>query len=355
MKSSFVLLSPSSRASSSSFFRVGRFAGPGPISSSSFASSTACFRWNHSCISAKAFRPRSTLSSSSFSTAPVPQQRNLSSSPSSRLKSFVTGTTSIVVPTIFFFLDKKSCLVNLLTSSVIFIFFVSFQKFVVSTTVSCFSSRLHTMDCPTQQQQVDKQKENVHEPTKPTIVFVLGGPGAGKGTVCARIVDDFGFVHLSAGDLLRAEMASGSQHGDMIANMIKEGKIVPSGVTVGLLEKAMDNSPTRKFLIDGFPRNHENNEAFEKIVGPKVEVAFVLFLDCPEEVMQQRLLKRGETSGRGDDNLESIKKRFNTYQEQTRPVLEYYKGMDKVRRVASDKTPDEVYDEVASLFRAAGF
>ncbi|KAL6068625.1 Uridylate kinase [Balamuthia mandrillaris] len=328
MRSSFVLLSPSSRASSS-FFRVGRFAGPGPISSSSssssssFASSTACFRWNHSCISAKAFRPRSTLSSSPFSTTPLPQQRSSASSPSSRLKSIVTGTTSIV--------------------------------FVVSTTVSCFSSRLHTMDCPTQQQQVDKQKENIYEPTKPTIVFVLGGPGAGKGTVCARIVDDFGFVHLSAGDLLRAEMASGSQHGDMIANMIKEGKIVPSGVTVGLLEKAMDNSPTRKFLIDGFPRNHENNEAFEKIVGPKVEVAFVLFLDCPEEVMQQRLLKRGETSGRGDDNLESIKKRFNTYQEQTRPVLEYYNGMDKVRRVASDKTPDEVYDEVASLFRAAGF
>jgi UMP-CMP kinase len=192
----------------------------------------------------------------------------------------------------------------------------------------------------------------VHPPSdRPKVAFVLGGPGAGKGTVCARLVADFGLVHLSAGDLLRAERASGSAQAEMINTMIKEGKIVPSEVTVGLLERAMDNSPTKKFLIDGFPRNFENNEAWEKQVQPKCDLAFILFLDCPEEVMESRLLKRGETSGREDDNLESIKKRFHTYVEQTMPVLEYYEKLGKVRRIAADRTPEEVYNDVAELFK----
>lgn len=117
--------------------------------------------------------------------------------------------------------------------------------------------------------------------TKPTVVFVLGkhvrsfhfikrswtgGPGAGKGTQCSNIVNNFGFVHLSAGDLLREEQASGSKHGAMIADMIKNGQIVPSEVTVGLLDKAMQASGKSKFLIDGFPRNEENNNAWKKEV-----------------------------------------------------------------------------------------
>lgn len=95
----------------------------------------------------------------------------------------------------------------------------------------------------------------------------MGGPGSGKGTQCARIVAEFGFVHLSAGDLLREEQASGSKHGEMIANMIKNGQIVPSEVTVGLLKNAIAKHPGKKFLVDGFPRNHENNSAWEVQVG----------------------------------------------------------------------------------------
>jgi len=189
------------------------------------------------------------------------------------------------------------------------------------------------------------------ETHKPLVVFVLGGPGAGKGTVCAKVVEEFGFVHLSAGDLLRAEQSSGSKHGEMIKTMIKEGKIVPSAVTVGLLGKAMDASGTKRFLIDGFPRNHENNQAWESEMGDKVDLGFVLMMDCPEEVMQSRLLRRGETSGRDDDNLASIKKRFATYQEQTLPVLEYYESRGKVRKIPSDRPENEVYADVAALFK----
>ncbi len=83
---------------------------------------------------------------------------------------------------------------------------------------------------------------------------MLGGPGSGKGTNCARIVEHFGYVHLSAGDLLRAERASGSKLADMINTYIAEGKIVPADVTVRLLREAMEKSGSNKFLVDGFPR-----------------------------------------------------------------------------------------------------
>ena len=144
-------------------------------------------------------------------------------------------------------------------------------------------------------------------PTKPfKVVFVLGGPGSGKGTQSARLVEDFGLVHLSAGDLLRAHMKSGSAEGKMVAEMIQQGQIVPSHVTNGLLLAAMEASGKAKFLIDGFPRNEENRSAFEEETG--IQPALVLFFDCPEEVMERRLLGRNE--GRSDDNIETIRKRF---------------------------------------------
>jgi UMP-CMP kinase len=184
----------------------------------------------------------------------------------------------------------------------------------------------------------------------PTVVFVLGGPGAGKGTQCSNIVNDFGFVHLSAGDLLRAHMKSGSEDGNMVAEMIKNGQIVPSVVTVRLLLDAMKASGKERFLIDGFPRNKENRDAWEVTAG--YDCDFVLFFDCPEEVMERRLLGRGETSGRTDDNIESIKKRFKTFVESSMPVVDYYAGLKKVRSVNSDQSPDEVYAQTKGHFAA---
>ncbi|RZC02581.1 UMP-CMP kinase 3 isoform A [Glycine soja] len=163
----------------------------------------------------------------------------------------------------------------------------------------------------------------------PSVVFVLGGPGSGKGTQCANIVQNFGYTHLSAGDLLRAEIKSGSENGTMIQNMIKEGKIVPSEVTIKLLQKAMQESGNDKFLIDGFPRNEENRAAFEKVTG--IEPAFVLFFDCPEEEMERRLLSRNQ--GREDDNIETIRKRFKVFLESSLPVINYYDAKGKVRKV----------------------
>lgn len=188
--------------------------------------------------------------------------------------------------------------------------------------------------------------DNILGEKKVTVVFVLGGPGSGKGTQCANIVEHFGFTHLSAGDLLRAEIRSGSENGTMIQNMIKEGKIVPSEVTIKLLQRAMLESDNDKFLIDGFPRNEENRAAFEKVT--KILPEFVLFFDCSEEEMERRLLNRNQ--GRDDDNIDTIRKRFKVFVESSIPVVEYYDSKGKVKKIDAAKPVDAVFEDVKSIF-----
>ncbi|KAH8792712.1 adenylate kinase-domain-containing protein [Hyaloscypha finlandica] len=210
--------------------------------------------------------------------------------------------------------------------------------------------RSRTDMAPTNEQiAAPKKNTPTFSPSNVTVLFVLGGPGAGKGTQCANLVRDYKFTHLSAGDLLRAEQdRKGSEFGDLIKSYIKDGKIVPMEVTVQLLENAMtevvekDKDHKGKFLIDGFPRKMDQALKFEETVCPS---KFVLFYDCPEEEMQKRLLKRGETSGRSDDNAESIKKRFKTFVETSMPVVNYFRQEGRVVKVVATKTPDEVYKE----------
>ncbi|XP_042209845.1 UMP-CMP kinase 1-like isoform X2 [Homarus americanus] len=187
---------------------------------------------------------------------------------------------------------------------------------------------------------------------KYNIAFVLGGPGAGKGTQCSKIVEEFGYVHLSAGDLLREERAKlGSEFGELIEGHIKNGTIVPVEITCSLLERAMKDSKKNEFLIDGFPRNQDNLEGWNKQMGDKVNLKFVLFFECPLNVCTQRCLDRGAAgSGRADDNMESLKKRFNTYMTATMPIIEHYESLDLVRKIDATQSPDEVFEEVKKLF-----
>jgi UMP-CMP kinase len=191
----------------------------------------------------------------------------------------------------------------------------------------------------------DQPPTPAFSPADVTVLFVLGGPGAGKGTQCARLVRDYHFTHLSAGDLLRAEQdRPGSQYGQLIRDCIKNGAIVPMEVTVALLENAMrdtiSSTGNKKFLIDGFPRKMDQALKFEEVVCP---AKLVLFYDCPEAVMEKRLLERGKTSGRADDNAESIRKRFRTFIETSMPVVDHYEAENRVVKVDATPTPDQVY------------
>ena len=186
-------------------------------------------------------------------------------------------------------------------------------------------------------------------PENTTIVFVLGGPGSGKGTQCDRIVAEYGFTHLSAGDLLREEVASGSETGQMCEQLMTEGKLVPMQVTIALIKAAMVKSKSSLFLIDGFPRALDQGHEFESTIKA---CSLILFFDCPLETMQDRLLKRAETSGRSDDNIETIKKRFTTFTESSMPVIEHYEALDKVAKISAVPAPDEVYASVKGILES---
>lgn len=192
----------------------------------------------------------------------------------------------------------------------------------------------------------------VNKYARPQVIFVLGGPGAGKGTVCQRIVDEYGCVHLSAGDLLRAERKSGSDVAELINNYIKEGAIVPVEITVKLIKAAIDEHMAqgkRVFLVDGFPRNLDNLEGWERVCSDETDLRFVLWLDCPEKVMEARLLDRGKTSGRVDDNAAAIMKRFRTYQVSTMPIIDNFRGQGKIQHILSDTSKEAVFQRVAAV------
>ncbi|KAF8270397.1 UMP-CMP kinase [Lactarius quietus] len=195
-------------------------------------------------------------------------------------------------------------------------------------------------------------KQPKFDNAKVTVIFVLGGPGAGKGTQCSLLVKKYNFAHLSAGDLLRAEQdRPDSEFGDLIRRYIREGEIVPMEVTIKLLENAMDAVLVSKtgegwgdgkgrFLIDGFPRKMDQALKFEEDVCTS---SLVLFFTTDEQTMLDRLMERSKTSGRDDDNIESIKKRFVTYKETTMPVIEHYEKIGKVAQVDSSPAVDEVH------------
>uniref|UniRef100_A0A5B6YV83 UMP-CMP kinase n=1 Tax=Davidia involucrata TaxID=16924 RepID=A0A5B6YV83_DAVIN len=182
----------------------------------------------------------------------------------------------------------------------------------------------------------------------PFITFVLGGPGSGKGTQCAKIVETFGFTHLSAGDLLRKEISSNSENGMMILNTIKEGKIVPSEMTVKLIQRAIESSENDKLLIDGFPRSEENRMTYERIIGAEPNI--VLFFDCPQEEMVKRVLSRNQ--GRVDDNIDTVEKRLKLFTTLNLPVINYYSEKGKLYKINAVGTEDEIFEQVHPVFTA---
>lgn len=189
---------------------------------------------------------------------------------------------------------------------------------------------------------------------KPKVFFVLGGPGSGKGTVCARLVEEFGYTHFSAGDLLRqASRDKTTEVAQKISQILVEGGIVPSELTVALLKNALNTHPSpRGYVIDGFPRKMDQMFMFEEDIVP---AKAILFFDCTEETMEARLIGRASSgSGRDDDNIETIRRRFRTNAEQCVPVVEHYKKQGRLYTVDGNRSREEVYADVKKIFLKEG-
>jgi adenylate kinase len=152
---------------------------------------------------------------------------------------------------------------------------------------------------------------------------------------------------LSTGDLLRDEVASGSDRGKKLTEIMEKGDLVPLDTVLGLLRDAMIKKAavSKGFLIDGYPRELDQGKKFESDVGP---VESVLYFEVADETMKKRLLKRAETSGRVDDNEETIVKRLKTFHNHTQPVIDHYDKQKKVCKIVAEGTVDEIFAKVTA-------
>jgi UMP-CMP kinase len=186
---------------------------------------------------------------------------------------------------------------------------------------------------------------------KPNVVFVLGGPGAGKGTMCELAESQLGWMHLSMGELLRAERKAGGPTAATIEEFMTAGKLVPNAIMVSLLKNTMETvtrtTGKKNFLLDGFPRSMENLEGWREVFGEEADLPKMLSFECPFEVLEKRILGRARYSGRKDDNIESIKNRFETFKAETLPVVEFFMSKDKCLEIDTSLERQAVYDLVS--------
>ena len=162
-------------------------------------------------------------------------------------------------------------------------------------------------------------------------IVIFGAPGSGKGTQSERIVEKYGLDHISTGDVLRSEIAAGSELGMVAKGLIDNGQLIPDELMVSILASKLDTLVDSKGVIfDGFPRTIAQAEALKTMLNERgQDVTAMIELDVPEDELMTRLLLRGKASGRADDNEETIKKRLIVYNEQTSPLKDWYKNDGK--------------------------
>ena len=191
---------------------------------------------------------------------------------------------------------------------------------------------------------------------RPKVLYVLGGPGSGKGTQCEQFIKAFKFKHLSAGELLREEIKRGTPLGEEINGYVTQGLLVPGETAVNLLKSAMRERGWEKhvFIIDGYPRNFDNIECWQAIMKDDVDVVGALYLSCTEETMQARIMKRGLTSGRSDDNAEAFKTRIKVYLTETQPVIDHFGKIGKLFEVSANGSVEECFVEAKRVIEDLG-
>ncbi|MEY8437081.1 adenylate kinase [Atopobiaceae bacterium 24-176] len=203
-------------------------------------------------------------------------------------------------------------------------------------------------------------------------IVLLGAPGAGKGTQAQKLVAEFGFDHISTGDLLRAAVKAGTPLGQEAKSYMDAGKLVPDSVVIGLVKDRLATpAAAAGFILDGFPRNTSQAQALdEELAGMGVSLDAALLVSVEPEVIVERLSSRrtcrtcgytgtaadtvcprdgGEMYQRDDDKPETIKQRLAVYEESTAPLVDYYRGKGLLREVDGDCSQDAVYGDVKRL------
>ncbi len=182
-------------------------------------------------------------------------------------------------------------------------------------------------------------------------LILFGPPGSGKGTQSEKLIARYGLKHLSTGDLLRNEIYNQTPLGKQAQGFMDKGQLVPDNVVIGMISSALDENPHAKgFLFDGFPRTAAQAEALDELLNLKnAPIAVMLALDVSEEELVKRLLKRGETSGRSDDNNEHvIRARIVEYHNKTAIVADYYKQFNKVVMIKGEGTIEEIFERLCA-------
>ncbi len=181
-------------------------------------------------------------------------------------------------------------------------------------------------------------------------IVLFGPPGSGKGTQSGFLVEKYGLIHLSTGDLLRKEMKAATPLGLEAKTLIEQGKLVPDAVVVGMIASALEENPEAKgFLFDGFPRTVAQAEALDELLEMKnSSIAIVLFLEVNQEELVQRLIGRAQSSGRLDDADPEIQRnRQKVYQNETLPVADYYEQFDKVERINGEGEISAIFSRLS--------
>ena len=175
-------------------------------------------------------------------------------------------------------------------------------------------------------------------------LVIFGAPGSGKGTQNDLLVAKYGFRHISTGDVLRAEIKQGTELGRTAQQFIDKGQLIPDELMIEILASVYDSlCPCEGVIFDGFPRTIPQDEALKKMLAQRgTEVSAVLQLEVPEEMLTERLLNRGKTSGRADDNAETIRKRLEVYHSQTAPLAAWYAAEGKLHAIKGYGALEEI-------------
>ena len=186
-------------------------------------------------------------------------------------------------------------------------------------------------------------------------LVLFGPPGAGKGTQSENIIKKYGLVHLSTGDIFRANIKGETELGKLAKSYIDQGKLVPDEVTISMLESEVNKHESPKgFIFDGFPRTTAQAEALDKFLNSKgLTISLMVALEVEENELKTRLLERGKTSGRADDVDESIiAQRIATYNAETAPVKNHYQEQNKLQSINGVGTIDEIFASITEKLDA---